>query len=155
MKLQKIIFVIMLSLNSLSSLAQDLQAIAEQVVTVVKTPCACGPTEHWFYKVCVKNYVAQYPDAGFIVSDDSEGLSDNLVQAIEMLAADIQFVDSDNNVIVPTVSAKGNLLLPMSKNVAYKLAKAILHQVDTTTTLSAQELYVVWIQQLQAMKAVQ
>lgn len=155
MKLQKIIFVMMLTLNSLSSLAQDLQAIAEQVVTVAKTPCACGPAEHWFYKVCVKNYVAQYPDAGFIVSDDSEGLSDNLVQAIEMLAADMQFVDSDNNVIVPTVSAKGNLLLPMSKNVAYKLAKSILHKVDTTTTLSAQELYAVWIQQLQAMKTAQ
>ena len=145
----------MLTLNSLSSLAQDLQAIAEQVVTVAKTPCACGPAEHWFYKVCVKNYVAQYPDAGFIVSYDSEGLSDNLVQAIEMLAADMQFVDSDNNVIVPTVSAKGNLLLPMSKNVAYKLAKSILHKVDTTTTLSAQELYAVWIQQLQAMKTAQ
>lgn len=156
MKLQKKTMVLALLLSAQLSFAhQEIQQTTESAVAIVKTACHCGPAEHWLYKVCVKNYMAQFSDAGFVVSNDSENLPANIVEAIELLAADIQFIDVDGNLIVPTISAKGNLLLPMSKNADYKLAKAIMHELDTTTTLSAQELYAQWLAQLQVMKSAQ
>ena len=154
MKLQKITLMMFLASFQLF-LAQDSQPEAQPVAAVGKVACACGPTEHWLYKVCVQNYMLQFPDAGLQVNYDSEGLSENIVQAIAMIAADLQFVDADGQLLVPTLSAKGNLLVPMSKNADFKLIKSILHEVDVTTTLSAQELYEAWTLQLQAMKTAQ
>ena len=155
MKLQKIALVFAFAFGQNMVIAHDAHQAPQPVGAVVKSSCHCGPTEHWLYKVCIKNYMAQYPDAGFTINFDTEGLSENLVQAIELFAADLQFLDADGNLIVPTISAKGNLLLPMSKNADYKLVKAILHDVDTTTILSAQELYQVWTALLQVMKSAQ
>jgi hypothetical protein len=158
MKLQKRIMVFAVLLSAQLSFAhQEVQQTTEQpaAVATVKAACHCGPAEHWLYKVCVQNYMMQFPDAGFVVSNDSEGLSENVAQAIILFAAEFLFVDGDGKMIVPTVSAKGNLLLPMSKNADYKVAKAIMHELDTTTTLSAQELYAQWSAQLQSIKSAQ
>ena len=151
MKLQKLVLSVILA-SSQFVVADDLQQQAP-MAQVVK--CACGPAEHWLYKVCVQNYMTQCPQAGLNVNHDSEGLPENIVQAIAMIAADLAFVDDAGNLFEPTVSAKGNLLLPMSKNSDYKLVKAIMHEVDVTTTLSAQKLYALWNAQLQSMKTAQ
>lgn len=115
--------------------------------------CACGPTEHWFHKSCVKNYNKQFVDAGLPENNDTEGLSVNVLRAIEMLAQDIAFVAQDGTAIVPTLNAQGNLLLPMFKNADYVACKEILRKVDVTTTLSAEELYQQWSAALQNMKS--
>lgn len=117
--------------------------------------CACGPVEHWFQKSCVNNYIAQFPNCGLLPKDDTEGLAKNIVDAINLLAADILFVAQDGTPIIPVINAKGKLALPVSKNPDVKLCKQILRKVDVTTTLTAQELYEQWKQALQAAKAAQ
>ncbi len=132
---------------------------AESSVTAHTTPtshvhaCACGPIEHWFHKACVKNYNKQFSEAGLSENYDTEGLSVNLLEAIEMLAEDITFIAQDGTVMVPELNAKGKLILKMSKNEDYILCKQILKQVDTQTTLSAEELYQQWSNALQSMKS--
>ncbi len=133
----------------------SLSSTQQTVVTPTVHKCACGPTEHWFHKSCVKNYNKQFPDAGLLENNDTEGLTENLVKAIEMLASDIDFVAQDGTVIVPVLNAHGKLLLPMFKNLDYKLCKDILRNVDVQTTLTAQELYQQWSAQLKDMKSAQ
>ena len=129
--------------------------VVNPIVTEIAQTCSCGPAEHFLLKCCIKNYKQQFPDVALPENNHTEGLSENIVQAIAMIAADLQFVDADGQLLVPTLSAKGNLLVPMSKNADFKLIKSILHEVDVTTTLSAQELYEAWTLQLQAMKTAQ
>lgn len=117
--------------------------------------CSCGPTEHWFKKSCVNNYIAQYPNCGLLPKDDTEGLPSNIVEAINLLAADILFVDQDGSLITPHLNAKGKLIISFGKNQDFKLCQNIMHHVDVTTTLTAQELYAQWKQALQVAKAAQ
>ena len=97
--------------------AQTTQAteIEQSVTTEVAAPhvhtCSCGPTEHWFHKACVKNYNKLFPLVGLPENFDTEGLSTNILQAIEMLAQDICFVAQDGMAIVPELNAKGKLVL--------------------------------------------
>lgn len=117
--------------------------------------CACGPTEHWFYKSIVKKYIAEHSDSGLLENNDTEGLSENIVEAINLLACDIQFVDDSGVSIVPELNAKGKLFLPLSRNSDYKLCKEILRNVDVATTLTVQELYQQWSKALITMKSSQ
>lgn len=133
-------------------ITQDHQNVVE--VQQVKK-CSCGPTEHWFYKACVKNYNKQFIDACLPENNDTEGLATNVLQAIELLAADMLFVDENGTLIIPALNAKGNLMLSMSKNNDYMLCKQILRDVDISTTLTAQELYYQWSQALKLMKSTQ
>jgi len=125
---------------------------SDVVVQPVKK-CACGPTEHWFYKTTVKKYIAEHSDSGLLENNDTEGLSEEIVTAINMLASDLQFVDDNGAAIAPEMNAKGKLFLPLRKNSDYKLCKEILRDVDVTTTLTAQELYQQWSEALIAMKS--
>jgi len=141
--------------------AQTTQAteIEQSVTTEVAAPhvhtCSCGPTEHWFHKACVKNYNKLFPLVGLPENFDTEGLSTNILQAIEMLAQDICFVAQDGMAIVPELNAKGKLVLKMGKNQDYVLCKEILKQVDVQSTLTAQELYQEWSDILRDMKSAQ
>lgn len=123
-----------------------------QAPVAVNASCVCGPTEHWFFKACVKNYNKMF-DAGLTENYDAEGLSENLQQAIEMLAAQMQFITADGQPLIPAINAQGKLHLPMGKNPDFMLCKKILRQVDVTTTLSAQELFDSWMQQLVTLKS--
>jgi hypothetical protein len=158
MKLQKKIMVLtVLLIAQLSFAHQENHQATEESVTVVTTKahaCHCRPTEHWLYKVCVQNYMVQFPNAGLKVSQDSEELPANIVQAIAMLAANLNFFDGNGDLILPKIKAE-KVTLPMAKNPTYKLCKMILHDVDTTTTLSAQELYESWLVQLHDMQVSQ
>ncbi len=126
-----------------------------EVVAPQVHACACGPTEHWFHKACVKNYNKQFPQAGLAENFDTEGLSVNILQAIEMLAQDINFIAQDGTTIVPELNAKGKLILKLSNNQNYVLCKQILKSVDLKTTLTADELYQQWSIALVAMKFAQ
>ena len=114
--------------------------------------CECGPTEHWFYKACVKNYNKQFPEAKLEEDFDTEGLSENILQAIDRFSIDIQFVDENNIPLELELNTKGNSYLPLFKNPDFKLYKQVLKTVDETTTLSAQELYQQWSIQLNELK---
>ena len=124
----------------------------ESTAQAAVTKCECGPTEHWFYKSCVKNYNKQFPDAKLEEDFDTEGLSENILQAIELFAADVQFVDENNIALELELNKKGNLYLPLFKNPDFKLCKQVLRNVDVTTTLSAQDLYQQWTVQLNTLK---
>ncbi len=125
------------------------------VITEKKHSCSCNIAEHWLYKAAVQKYMQQYADVQLQANTDTQGLSDNLVQAINMLVQDITFIDCDGNLIVPVVNAKGNFILPMNKNAYYKLCKTLVHKIDLDTVLSAQELYDIWVMQLQILQALQ
>lgn len=133
---------------------QPVEESATAVVTVAHA-CSCGPAEHWFLKCCIKLYNKQFPDLALPEYNNTEGLSDNILQAIEMLALHISFVTKKGDLIVPKLNDAGSRYLPMIQNPDYKLCKAILHQVDIESTLTAQELYEQWMIQLDAMKAAQ
>jgi hypothetical protein len=137
-----------------NNLTLESNATIEVVVPQVHA-CACGPTEHWFHKACVKNYNKHFPQAGLPENFDTEGLSANVLQAIEMLAQDISFIAQDGTAIVPELNAKGKLILKMLNNPDYVLCKQILKLVDLQTTLTAQELYQQWSDSLHAMKSAQ
>jgi len=128
------------------------QNTSVQVIQPVRK-CACGPAEHWFYKCCVKRYVEQFPSAGLVVNNDTEGLAENVVRAIEMLAMHMNFVKQDGTALTPELNAKGNLYLPMLKNAEYVLCKDILRHADMTSTLSSDILCQQWLEQLQLMKS--
>jgi len=132
----------------------ELNVTAHTTVISHVHACACGPTEHWFHKACIKNYNKQFPYAGLSENYDTEGLSANILEAIEMLAQDITFVAQDGTAIVPELNAKDKLVLKLSKNQNYVLCKEILKQVDVQITLSAQELYQQWSELLQSMKSI-
>lgn len=117
--------------------------------------CHCGPIEHWFHKVCVQRYIAQFPECGLQANYDTEGVAENIIEAINLFAADIIFVAQDGSAIIPELNAKGKLILPLGKNPDVKLCKQILRKVDATTDLPAQVLYQEWTQLLQAMKFVE
>lgn len=123
-----------------------------QVISSVKK-CECGPTEHCFFKACVKRYNKQFAGAGLLENNDTEGLSENILKAIELFAQDLLFVDGNGIRITPEFNAKGNLFLPMIKNPDFILCKQILRNVDVSTTLTAQELYQQWSEQLKLMKS--
>ena len=141
--------------------AQTTQAtqVEHNVTTEVVAPhvhtCSCGPTEHWFHKACVKNYNKLFSQVGLSENFDTEGLSANILQAIEMLAQDMSFVAQDGMAIVPELNANGKLVLKMAKNQDYVLCKQILKQVDLQTTFTAQELYQQWSDTLRNMKSAQ
>lgn len=122
----------------------------EQVIEVKK--CSCGPVEHVFYKLCVKRYNKLFPMACLLENNDLEGLSENIVKAIEMFVESMTFLDNNNNQICPELNAKGNLYLPLIKNSDYVLSKKILSQVDLAIDLSAEELCQRWLAQLHDMK---
>ena len=138
--------------KNVTTLVETLSSAVETVVAPVAHKCECGPTEHWFFKACVQNYIAQFPLAGLIANNDTEGLSENLVQAINMLAKNIAYVDQDGKAITPELNLKGGLFLPMIKSLDFRLCKEILRNVDVATTLTAQELYQQWSDQLKTMK---
>lgn len=147
--------VLLLMMNAGFIVAIDDVNQAPVVAAPIVNNCVCVATEHWFYKSCVKLYNKQFPGTDLPENNNTEDLPENVLQAIEMLAADMLFVDAHGNAIVPQLSARGNLLLPMSKNSDYKLCKEILHHVDVTTTLTAQELYAQCKVALHAMKSSQ
>ena len=158
MKLQKKLSLIAILSISQLFFADDHQQNLEESVTVVTKvthTCSCGPAEHFFLKSCIKLYNKQFPDLALPEYNDTEGLSENVLQAIEMLAQQISFVTKKGNLIVPKLNDAGSRYLPMIQNPDYKLCKMILHEVDITTTLSAQELYEQWMIQLDEMKASQ
>ena len=154
MKFNKVNLIFLLSGIALTGIA--FVAISRNSTeTVVQTPahkCECGPTEHWFYKSCVKNYNKQFPDAHLEENNDTEGLSENVLQAIEMFALDIQFVDENNSPIQLELNKQGNLFLPLFKNPKFMLGKKVLRNVDVSTTLPAQNLYKQWTTQLNDLK---
>ena len=125
------------------------------VATTVAHTCSCGAAEHVFLKSCIKLYNKQFPDLALPENNDTEGLSENILQAIDMLAQQISFVTKKGKLIVPKLNDGGCRYLPMIKNPDYKLCKAILHDVDLATTLSAQELYAQWMIQLSELKIAQ
>jgi len=114
--------------------------------------CECGPTEHWFYKSCVKNYNKQFSDTNLQEDNDTEGLPENVLQAIELFASDIQFIDENSLPLKLELNKMGNMYLPLFKNPNFKLYKQVLRNVDVTTTLTAQELYHQWIIQFNILK---
>ncbi|MBP6869830.1 hypothetical protein KBC04_03035 [Candidatus Babeliales bacterium] len=155
MKLNSMVLSLLL-VGSLLVVAHDHHEVAEKVQQIVQvTKCSCGPVEHVFYKICVKNYNKLFVDAGLFENNDYEGLSENIVSAIEMLAQTINFVKKNGNVIVPKLNKHGKLYLPLTKNPDYVLCKEILGQVDLSTTLSAEELFQAWLERLEAMKSAQ
>ena len=129
--------------------------ITDAVVAPQAHKCVCGPMEHWFFKSCVNAYIAQFPGCGLLENNDSEGLSENILQAMAMFVNDIKFVDKDGMPIIPELNAKGKLSLSMSKNPYFKLCKEILSHVEMTTTLTAEELYQQWTEALESMKSAQ
>lgn len=135
-------------LSTMFAIAHESHQQNIQDSSVQVSSCACKPIEHWFYKVCVQNYMNEFPEAGLKVSYDTEGLPENVVQAIEILAANINFLDNKGELIVPTISAKGNIVLSMGKNILYKKYKLFLHTVNLESNLSGQELYEEWMSQL-------
>ena len=145
--------------NSQETTQQDIVTTITQVQETVSVvlpqvhTCACGPMEHWFFKSCVNKYIAQFAHCGLTENNDSEGLPENILQAMKMLVNDIVFMTQDGMPIVPELNAKGKLALPMSKNSDFKLYKEILAQVDVTTTLPAEELYKQWTAAFHAMKS--
>jgi len=147
--------IFMIAQDSQQDITEVQQNVAIEVVTPQVHACACGPTEHWFHKACVKNYNKQFPQAGLPENFDTEGLSANILQAIEMLAQDMSFVAQDGTAIVPELNAKGKLILKLSNNQNYALCKQILKQVDLQTTLTAEQLYQQWSDALVAMKSAQ
>jgi hypothetical protein len=160
----RILSLLLISLVGLVFAKDQLQnmvtgAPLHSTVDIVATPpvhvCHCVPTEHLLLKFCVKNYNKQFPQAGVPENNDTEGLPENVLQAIKMLANDILFVAQDGIAIVPTLNIHGNLFLPMFKVSDFKLCKEILHNVDVTTTLSAEELYQQWSDALKDMKSAQ
>ncbi|MDP3788457.1 MAG: hypothetical protein Q8Q60_04060 [Candidatus Chromulinivorax sp.] len=157
MKLHTKIFSLVIVLSAIMFVfaSQIRKATSVHVVAQPVHKCWCGPTEHWFHKTCVKNYNKQFPQAGLSEDNDTESLPINILQAIEMLANDMVFVMQDGTPIIPQLHANGNLLLPMFKNVDYVLCKKILHDVDVTTILTAQELYEQWVAMLQVMQSAQ
>ncbi|MBV8660955.1 MAG: hypothetical protein JO129_02320 [Candidatus Dependentiae bacterium] len=155
MKFIKIIVSVLLMTNADYFFAKDDAHQVQTLIAPVVNNCVCVPTEHWFYKSCVKLYNKQFVGADLPENNNTEDLPVNVLQAIEMLAADILFIDANGNVIVPELSARGNLILPMSRNVDYKLCKNILHNVDVSTTLTAEELYAQWKIELNSMKSAQ
>ncbi len=157
MKLYTKVLSLILVLSSVAPVWAHEQEQAPVVATMPSavSPCHCVPTEHWFHKTCVKNYNKQFPQADLPENNDTEGLPANVLQAIEMLASDIAFVAQDGTAIIPVLNAKGKLILPMSKNADYVLCKTILHNVDVTTTLTAQELYEQWTQALYVARSAQ
>jgi len=72
-----------------------------------------------------------------------------------LLNQTVSFVKKNGNPIVPKLNKNGKLFLPLTKNSDYVLCKEILSQVDLSTTLSAEELFQTWLEQLEAMKKVQ
>lgn len=150
----KIVSLLVVAHSTAVVVADNQQELSQApvAVTLPASACHCGPTEHWFYKACVKNYNKQFSDACLPENYDTEGLPANILQAIEMLALDMQFVAQDGTAIVPTLSAKGNVILSMSKNPDYVICKQILHNLDTTTTLPAEQLYQAWVVMLHAAK---
>jgi len=114
--------------------------------------CECGPTEHWFYKSCVKNYNKQFSDTNLQEDNDTEGLPENVLQAIELFASDIQFIDENSLPLKLELNKMGNMYLPLFKNPNFKLYKQVLRNVDVTTSLTAQELYRQWIIQFNILK---
>ena len=133
----------------------EISSTVEPVIAPQAHKCACGPMEHWFLKSCVNKYIAQFSGCGLLENNDSEGLSENILQAIAMLVNDIEFVDKDGMPIIPELNAKGKLSLSMGKNKDFKLCKEILSHVDMTTTLTAKELYQQWTEALESMKSAQ
>ena len=113
--------------------------------------CECGPAEHWYQKSCIKNYNKQFPDAQLPENNDTEGLLENIVQAIDMLATNIKFIDENGLPLQLELNKKGILHLPLSKNPDFKLFKQILRNVDLATTLTAQDLYEHWNTQLNSV----
>lgn len=150
MKLQKLVFSVLL-LGSIVG-AQD-----QQQVEIVKNSkqvkkCACGPTEHWFYACCVTLYNQAHPEAQLIENDDTQGLSQNIINAITMLAKTVVFVDDQGILILPELTAKGNRVIFLSRNAYYKACKALLHELDESTTDAAEDLYDQWMVQLQPLR---
>ena len=125
----------------------DVQLDVQKNSTEVKK-CACGQVIHVFYNCCVKRYNQEFPDAQLLEKNETQGLSDNVIQALEMLAETVGFCDDHGNLIVPEISAKGNRVIMLSRNSYYKACKALLHDFNERTTLSAQELFQLWIDQL-------
>ena len=95
--------------------------VVNPIVTEIAQTCSCGPAEHFLLKCCIKNYKQQFPDVALPENNHTEGLSENIVQAIILLAQKISFVNKKGNLIVPKLSDKGKLYLPMMKNKEYSL----------------------------------
>jgi len=125
----------------------------KQVVkSVASHQCSCRPVEHWLYKSCVKKYNKMY-DAQLEENYDTEGLSFPVLQAIQMLADGIDFIDEQGVLIVPERNKKGKLFLPMSRHKDYVICKEILHATDEHAALSTDEFYQDWFKQLQSKKS--
>jgi len=146
---QIILFLLLTSSIAFLVLYKNKESFTKQTIT---HKCECGPTEHWFYKSCVKNYNKKFPHAKLKEDNDTEGLSENILQAIELFAQDIQFVDDNGLPLQLERNTEENLYLPLFKNPEFKLYRQILRPVDTTTTLPAQELYRQWSMQLQSIQ---
>lgn len=128
------------------------QEVVTSVITQQAHKCVCGPAEHWLYKSCVKLYNQRFPQANLIENNNSENLPENVIQAIEFLVLDMNFLDAQGNIIAPEVNVRGAIILPMSKSQDYVLCKKILHEFDINTNLSAEELYSIWYDALCSMK---
>ena len=128
------------------------------VDSIVASPvkqCSCGPIDHVLSKICVKIYNQQFPQANLPENNDTEGISANIVEAMNLFLADLTFIDIDGNIIAPEMNAKGKLHLKMGKVIGFKLYKKIITAVDLNSTLTAQELYEQWTEALALVKSAQ
>jgi len=152
---QKILSIILIS-SSLICFAKEQQEESSKIeVSNLDVPvtytCPCC----WLYRCTVKRYIQLYPESGLVMQESAVILPEQIMLAIDLLAQDIEFIDVQGNLIVPELSVKGNMVLPMSsKNIDYKAYKEIIDHVDRQTTLTAQELYLLWKDQLEMLKVI-
>ncbi|MGZ6250727.1 MAG: hypothetical protein ACXWL2_01750 [Candidatus Chromulinivorax sp.] len=147
MKLLKLSIVFLITSLVNQAYSHDHQAATLEVKQA--SHCSCGPIEHWMYKAAVIVYTEKFANEDLAANYDAEGLPENIVQAVMMLAQTLEFVDEQEQLIIPALNKKGNWHLPMSKDARYMLCKRIIKTVDMQTTLSAQELYDLWMDQLE------
>jgi len=112
----------------------------------VKKSCECGPIEHVLVKKAVAWYAINNPGSGLIINEDTEGLTPNVVQALERLVQDYTFNNAENTPIQPIFfKDTTKKVLPLYKSPECSLIRSVIAQTNKhQMSRSPEELYTLW-----------